>query len=74
MTSNIVHGTRPASNRSFWLKKLRRNVARDRLVKLTLRRKGWRVLRIWEHDLKAARLAHTARRIRRVLDRQVVEL
>ena len=28
-----------------------RNQARDRLVTRTLRRTGWRVLRIWEHEL-----------------------
>jgi DNA mismatch endonuclease (patch repair protein) len=45
------HGTQPKGNRSFWKKKFARNQARDRLVNQTLRRAGWRVLRIWEHDL-----------------------
>jgi DNA mismatch endonuclease (patch repair protein) len=45
------HGTQPADNRSFWKKKFARNQARARLVNQTLRRAGWRVLRIWEHEL-----------------------
>lgn len=38
-------------NAAFWAAKLAANVARDRLVNRTLRREGWRVLRIWEHEL-----------------------
>ncbi len=41
----------PANNRAFWLNKLTANKARDRLVTRTLRQRGWRVLRIWEHEL-----------------------
>ena len=45
------HGTRPATNRSFWRKKLEKTIARDRLVNITLRKNGWRVLRVWQHEL-----------------------
>jgi DNA mismatch endonuclease (patch repair protein) len=45
------HGTKPATNRAFWRRKFSRNQKRDRLVNGTLRRAGWRVLRIWEHEL-----------------------
>jgi DNA mismatch endonuclease (patch repair protein) len=48
------HGTQPKGNRTFWKKKFAANIARDRLVNLTLRKQGWRVLRIWEHDLHRA--------------------
>jgi DNA mismatch endonuclease (patch repair protein) len=41
----------PADNRAFWKKKFAANKARDRRVKQVLRKDGWRVLRIWEHDL-----------------------
>ena len=41
---------RPASNRKYWDAKVARNKCRDRLVNQTLRRSGWRVLRIWEHE------------------------
>jgi DNA mismatch endonuclease (patch repair protein) len=32
----------------FWQKKLAANEARDRTVNRTLRKEGWRVVRIWE--------------------------
>ena len=46
------HGTQPKGNRAFWKKKFAANKARDRRVNRMLRRAGWRVLRIWEHELK----------------------
>jgi len=48
------HGTRPKGNAAFWKKKFAANRDRDRLVNRTLRRAGWRVLRIWEHTLRWA--------------------
>jgi DNA mismatch endonuclease (patch repair protein) len=48
------HGTQPKGNRTFWKNKFARNKARDLLVTRTLRQSGWRVLRIWEHDLQRA--------------------
>lgn len=39
------------TGRAFWKKKLTANKARDRVVNRTLRREGWRVVRIWEHEL-----------------------
>lgn len=42
----------PSSNRSYWRRKISRNKARDRLVTNALRRLGWRVLRLWEHELR----------------------
>jgi len=46
-----LHGRQPKSHRSFWRNKLETNKARDRLVTRTLRRSGWQVFRIWEHNL-----------------------
>ena len=46
------HGTMPKQNGSFWRAKLARNKARDRLVARTLRSDGWKVVRIWEHELR----------------------
>lgn len=46
------HATQPKGNAAFWRRKFAMNKARDRLVTRTLRRDGWRVLRIWEHELK----------------------
>ena len=45
------HGRKPGSNRGYWLRKLRRNKARDAAVSRQLSRTGWRVIRLWEHQL-----------------------
>jgi DNA mismatch endonuclease (patch repair protein) len=42
----------PVRNKSFWISKFQRNRLRDRHVSTNLRREGWSVLRIREHDLK----------------------
>ncbi len=42
----------PASNTLFWKTKIDGNVVNDRRVIRFLRRKGWRVLVIWECSLK----------------------
>lgn len=47
------HYNRPATNPRFWATKLQTNKGRDREVRRLLRKKGIRVLRIWEHDLTA---------------------
>ena len=41
------------SNKKFWLKKIERNMARDKEVNKILRRQGWKVLRFWEHQINA---------------------
>jgi len=70
------HETKPKNNRAFWKKKLNRNKVRDFLVTCTLRSYGWRVLRIWEHDLhratkKPQNEARLLKRIKRVLQTQI---
>lgn len=40
----------PETHRKFWMKKIASNLKRDSLVGSELKRKGWKVLRIWEHD------------------------
>lgn len=61
------HYTIPATNADFWRKKREDNVARDRRVDLELRRRGWRVLRIWEHELRARELQTLSRKLGRRL-------
>lgn len=45
-----LHSTLPKANREWWSQKLADNVDRDRRVDSALTQKGWRVLRIWEHE------------------------
>jgi DNA mismatch endonuclease (patch repair protein) len=44
------HGRSPKQNAPFWRKKISRNMERDREVNHALRKLGWRVARIWEHE------------------------
>lgn len=46
-----THGHQPKSNRRYWQAKLARNRRRDRQINRSLRTSGWRVLRIWAHEL-----------------------
>src|SRR5580704_9979137 len=61
------HATYPMSNEKFWISKLARNQARDRLVMRTLRKRGWRVLRIWQHELSAKNEQRLLRRLRHAI-------
>lgn len=61
------HATQPKGNASFWATKLAANKERDRKVNRALRAKGWKVLRIWEHDLRVFRQPHTLSRVMRAL-------
>jgi DNA mismatch endonuclease, patch repair protein len=44
------HGTKPRTNSTYWVEKLARNAARDRLNDAALTGAGWKVIRIWEHE------------------------
>jgi DNA mismatch endonuclease, patch repair protein len=57
----------PKSNRTFWRRKIAANRKRAVAVKRELRKSGWRVFRIWQHDLKRKNEARLLRRIRRAL-------
>lgn len=61
------HKTTPKANKTFWGEKLAANKTRDRLVSLTLKSQGWRVLRIWEHALRLRTEINVVRRITAVL-------
>lgn len=42
----------PKSNINFWLPKIRQNLTRDKFVNKKLKKEGWEVIRIWEHEIK----------------------
>lgn len=41
----------PPQTNAFWAQKLRNNRLRDSRVNEKLQQLGWRVIRIWEHEL-----------------------
>jgi DNA mismatch endonuclease (patch repair protein) len=61
------HSSQPKTNAAFWRNKLAANKVRDRLVTRRLRKKGWRVLRVWEHDLFIRRRPMLFMRIQKAL-------
>ena len=46
------HHRPPTTRAKFWKDKIERNKQRDNEVSLYYQEKGWKVIRIWEHDLK----------------------
>jgi DNA mismatch endonuclease (patch repair protein) len=60
------HFRRPQTRQKFWDAKITRNQARDMEVTKALRRAGWRVLRLWEHDMGIKREKRLVARLRRL--------
>jgi DNA mismatch endonuclease (patch repair protein) len=46
-----IHFKPPHTNAAWWAEKIQANLDRDRRQKETLTRRGWTVLRFWEHEL-----------------------
>ena len=42
----------PKTNTEFWVKKINRNIERDKEVNQILKDDGWTVLRFWESDIR----------------------
>lgn len=58
------HGTWPKNNADWWRNKIETNVHRDRDTNLRLKKAGWTVIRVWEHEdicAAAARIERTVR-------------
>ena len=62
-----LHFKLPSANQDYWEQKIERNVSRDRRTAAGLRRTGWKVVRIWEHELRSP--DRVARRLERLLPR-----
>ncbi len=50
-----MHSTRPQNNAQFWQNKIEDNRKRDTRSRTALKKKGWKVVRIWEHSLRDAK-------------------
>lgn len=60
----------PKTNIEFWDNKLKENIKRDKKNTRQLRHLGWRVLRVWEHELRKSP-QKVINRILRVLNIEV---
>ncbi|MDP3093143.1 MAG: very short patch repair endonuclease [bacterium] len=38
--------------KKFWIPKIERNIKRDKKYRQKLRKEGWKILRVWEHEIE----------------------
>lgn len=63
--------TSPSSRIQFWQEKFRRNVERDRSAQLALKSMGWRVVVVWECELRSDEAAsQLARKFLSVIEKR----
>jgi DNA mismatch endonuclease, patch repair protein len=62
-----AHSVRPKTNGKFWLEKIEANRTRDKRASRELKKLGWKVIRVWEHELKrdTPRVASSIERVMR---------
>jgi DNA mismatch endonuclease (patch repair protein) len=66
------HGYRFASWKAklpkrYWQEKIETNIRRDKRNRARLRRAGWKVLRVWEHELVPSKRAKALAKVRTFL-------
>lgn len=61
--------TRPAVNQEYWQLKREKNTVHDKEVTARFVKRGWRVLRIWECELKKKNVDYKVEEIRKELHR-----
>jgi len=49
----------PKTRTEWWVEKINRNIANDSKATLALLNDGWRIINLWECDLKPAKIANT---------------
>jgi len=47
-----IHSHLPKSHKSYWHPKLKKNKERDDAKKRRLADEGWKILRVWEHEIE----------------------
>ena len=62
-----VHFSCPKRNAKWWAEKIGANINRDSAQAKALRKNGWCVIRLWEHDLTPKQLSKAVRRVRGAL-------
>ena len=57
------YASKPSTNSAYWSEKFERNKQRDRRVRRELEAAGWRVVVIWECELKKDKVGETEERL-----------
>ena len=63
------HYTPPKTHGAFWRRKLQRNIERDKLNRRELEALGWKVVEVWEHEVRN-NPSRAARRILKLVQRK----
>lgn len=63
----------PKTNSRYWVRKIGRNIARDRRSSRLLRAEKWSVMHIWEHSLKGD-TSQVRNRISRTIEKRRADL
>ena len=66
--------TLPKSNTDFWIEKVRYNRERDHKQYMALHDAGWRVIVIWECQLKKTSIEATMHNVEHMLSKNLLEL
>lgn len=53
----------------YWLEKIESNIRRDKCNRKLLHKEGWKVLRIWEHELEKKKIDTTLTKVIEFLNR-----
>jgi DNA mismatch endonuclease (patch repair protein) len=56
-------GRIPSTNSQYWTTKIKRNCERDIAHSRKLKSLGWRVLRVWEHQLSQSKIISVTRKV-----------
>lgn len=60
---NCRYSKLPETNKDFWTAKIASNIERDNQVRLELAQMGWRVIDIWQCELKPKTIDHTLKQL-----------
>jgi DNA mismatch endonuclease (patch repair protein) len=64
-------GRIPGSNSKFWEEKLLKNINRDELRQLELRKLGWQVIVVWECEIEKKLTSETLEKLIRLIKNEV---
>ncbi len=57
----------PNTRKEYWIAKIERNMHRDKIVNRDLRKSGWKVMRIWEHEIDKPALTKKLKKLKSML-------
>ena len=57
-------------SKKFWKEKIKGNIKRDKIINRKLKKLGWRVIRLWEHQVNK-KMEKCIRKVQREFDKNV---